>query len=296
MTWQGGSGGRGGFETELQVVAYFRRFGTPGWSEAWYSWLQRLKGWGRLSNAWSYGRRIPLLTVSAGAEGIAGRVQSQAWGDVHEVQVGFRPLPGAVWERVARGLAAEARYTVQLLERDLPLELLAMLASAGASLFPATESDIAAQCSCPDPVTPCKHVVQVVYHARTQISADPSLLLAFRGRTREELLAMLRALRAPGSAGEPEPLGDGSAEAAPDGPPLLAGPADAFWRAGPGLAELDLSFRPPADDALPVKQIGHVPYGYNKREFTKLMERTYQAMSAHALRLAMGSEAAGEVG
>lgn len=288
MTWQG-YGGRHGFDSELQLVTYYRQYGTAGWGQAWFWSLQRLKGWERLASGWNYGRRMQVRELSVGRDGITAQVQ-QSWSDVYQAQIRFRPLPDAVWDRVADMLAAEARYAVQLLEGDLPLEVLSVLAAAGASLFPAAPDEIEAACSCPDGKVPCKHIVQVCHHVWTRIGADPLLLLALRGRTTGELLAALRARRAPepGAADVPVPAQDHAQEPDEDG--LLGSSPEAFWRAGTGLAELELSFRPPAEDALPVKQLGHVPYGYNRREFTKLMERAYQAISAHALRLALGGE------
>ena len=64
------------------------------------------------------------------------------------------------------------------------------------ALFPRTWKELRARCSCPDWENPCKHIAAVLYVFADQLETDPWLLLAWRGRTREEILDPLR-----GSAG-----------------------------------------------------------------------------------------------
>ena len=72
--------------------------------------------------------------------------------------------------------------------------------------------------------------------------------------------------------------------------PLLSGSPDAFWAAPDGVPELALAFALPAVDALPVKRLGTPAFWQSRRNFADLMEQAYQAISAQALRLAVGDE------
>ena len=66
---------------------------------------------------------------------------------------------------------------------------------AGVALFPERGSHLITSCTCPDWATPCKHAAAVCYLMAEAFDDDPFLLLAFRGREREALLAELRARR-----------------------------------------------------------------------------------------------------
>jgi len=124
-------------------------------------------------------------------------------------------------------------------------EIQDLLTQAGVSLFPASGGDMKTTCSCPDYANPCKHVAATFYILGEKFDEDPFLMLTWRGRDRERLLADLRALR-----GAEVPL---AADVAPV--PLASlqeVPLDeGFWRV-PAVFE-ELVFQPmhsPAPDAL----------------------------------------------
>ena len=87
----------------------------------------------------------------------------------------------------------------------------------GIELFPSTwASSDAPRCSCPDRENPCKHIAAVLYVFADQLDSDPWLLLAWRGRTRDELLGYL----SEGRAGE---TSTGRADGLPPWWPLTPG-------------------------------------------------------------------------
>jgi uncharacterized Zn finger protein len=134
-------------------------------------------------------------------------------------------------------------------------ELEEIFAAAGAPLFPKHASDLNQRCSCPDSEVPCKHLAATFYLLAEAFDTDPFVILRWRGRDREALLARLRELR----ASEP-------AAATVDGTPRRPGaalaltgitqpPADPnrFWLPPPPLPP-----RPPAletDPALLLRQL-----------------------------------------
>ncbi len=83
--------------------------------------------------------------------------------------------------------------------------------NAGVELIPSRWEALGASCTCPDQENPCKHIAAVLYVFAAQLDADPWLLLAWRGRTRDDLLAHLRAR--PGASALPPwwPLRPGGA-------------------------------------------------------------------------------------
>jgi hypothetical protein len=154
------------------------------------------------------GRVVPGLTVEPD-----GRARSWWW-----------PLPAASHRSLIAGLvvdpsvegqrrAAESlteAVDVMVRERlageqlmiagEVPPDLEDVFGAAGVALFPRAWKELRARCSCPDWENPCKHIAAVLYVFADQLDADPWLLLAWRGRTRHEILDPLRGSSAAGSA------------------------------------------------------------------------------------------------
>ncbi len=59
-------------------------------------------------------------------------------------------------------------------------------------LLPLRWSDLRASCTCPDSANPCKHLAAVLYVFADQLDTDPWLLLQWRGRSRDEVIDLLR--------------------------------------------------------------------------------------------------------
>lgn len=130
----------------------------------------------------------------------------------------------AAWERVEQALRSRVGFVARLLAGEVPPDLETACAEVGLDLFPDRWSQLQANCSCPDWENPCKHLAAVLYVFADQLDADPWLLLTWRGRTREQLLAHLDALSPTGRA---------------DGLP-------AWWPLVPGGTDIDrLRWRPP---------------------------------------------------
>jgi uncharacterized Zn finger protein len=85
-------------------------------------------------------------------------------------------------------------YRAALLAGEIPHELVELFDELELPLFP---SELDLECSCPDWGKPCKHVSAVLYVLAEAFDDDPFLVLAWRGRGREELLAALRGLPEP---------------------------------------------------------------------------------------------------
>lgn len=102
------------------------------------------------------------------------------------------PTP-AQWTELTDAMSARVGFVARLLAGEVPPELEAAFDDAGVPLFPRTWDDVRAECSCPDFGNPCKHIAAVLYVFADQLDDDPWLLLEWKGRTRDELLAPLRA-------------------------------------------------------------------------------------------------------
>ena len=100
----------------------------------------------------------------------------------------------AQWTRILAALGSQALYRAALLAGEIPHELVELFEELELPLFPA---ELAMECSCPDWGKPCKHLSAVLYVLAEAFDDDPFLVLAWRGRGRDELLAALRGLPEP---------------------------------------------------------------------------------------------------
>ena len=128
----------------------------------------------------------------------------------YDVSIAVLPLTTAQWRAVERRLASQALFRAKLLAGEMPAEIEEVFADCGTPLFPRSAADLDMHCSCPDWGVPCKHLAAVCYVLAEAFDDDPFAMLAWRGRSREALLAALRAGGGSGSRA-------GSAAAAPAG-------------------------------------------------------------------------------
>jgi hypothetical protein len=108
------------------------------------------------------------------------------------VTVKLRQPTARQWKAVDAAFRDRVGFSARLLAGEVPPELEDVFRSAGVDLFPQRWSDLGASCSCPDWGNPCKHLAAVLYVFADQLDADPWLLLQWRGRTRDEILAHVR--------------------------------------------------------------------------------------------------------
>ena len=240
------------------------------WAE---KWLSALDGpWeGRLSRGKSYaqGGRVHDVQIEPGL--VTARVIGTR-PTPYRVELRLPTIDDAAWGRIAARLAERAANAAALLNGELPAEAEAAFADAGAALFPAPEERVAASCSCPDWVRPCKHAAALMYVIASALDQDPFLLFAMRGRTRDELLALMRSAEA----------SDGDTRATVPVPPRdLA------------RAEVDFfAFEPPADETKAgangvsdggiLKRLGQPPRSLGGAELRRELEAAYELLAERA--------------
>jgi uncharacterized Zn finger protein len=209
--------------------------GRSWWSRRFLDVLESFALGTRLTRGRSYARAGQVRSLAVAPGVVTASVQGSR-PKPYRVTIGLRPFAEPLWERIETLLAAQALYSARLLAGDLPPDLEQVFAEAGAPLFPAGMADLDLACNCPDFAVPCKHLAATFYLLAEAFDADPFQLLHWRGRSRERLLARLRALR----TGE---LGDdtsasrrparGRARSGPAAVAAAAAPVDAAVDAGP---------------------------------------------------------------
>jgi uncharacterized Zn finger protein len=270
-------------------------FGKSWWATRWIAALERLVNPGRLQRGRTYARAGQVVSLDITHDGVKAVVQGSR-PEPYRVDIHFKRLSDQEWDRVIDAMASQALYAARLLSGEMPETIEEVFAAAGTSLFPAEQHDMETTCTCPDwrnrkaevatrdGVMPCKHVAAVYYLLGERFDEDPFLMFLLRGRSKDDIIAALRARRA-----GPEPE-----VAAPDTESPVEPDVAAFWT-GPQAEEVALHFALPESDALAVKRLGPPSFVRDQvaDSFAATMERLYQQIGEYALLLALGEADAG---
>ncbi|MGH9046118.1 MAG: SWIM zinc finger family protein, partial [Acidimicrobiales bacterium] len=205
-------------------------FGSTWWAKAW---VDALEGRARLDpNRLPRGRTYARTGAAGELTLQPGEVRAPVQGSrakPYQVTVRVRTFEEHEWTRVLDAFAAEIGHTAALLDGELPPAVAADAAGVGLDLLPGP-GEIQPRCSCPDWADPCKHAAAVCYLVADELDRDPFGILLLRGRSREEVLAALRARRSTAStAGH-----GGGRSTRPSVDPGV--PARAAWQRDPASA------------------------------------------------------------
>ena len=263
------------------IKAQSKKFGQTWWSGQWLMALERLIDPARLSRGRSYARSGQVLNLDIQPGRIDSRVQGSA-PRPYKVKIEIKPLSEKEWDRVADGMSQQAIFAAKLLAGEMPENIEEAFAAAKVTLFPASRGDLKTACSCPDHSNPCKHIAAVYYLLGEQFDTDPFLLFRLRGKTKDEIISMLRTRRAQYALAEEE-----STAAEPSTPeeplePLEADP-DRFWHGPAELIDFRVTIAAPPIDAAPIKRLGAPKFWHGRQDFVALLAGAYQAISQAAL-------------
>jgi uncharacterized Zn finger protein len=259
--------------------------GESWWSRRFLSAIESILTGGRLTRGRTYARQGQVIDLGIGAGLAVAQVQGSRR-TPYGVQIIMPAASDNRWDAIVDALAAQAGYAARLLAGELPHQIEEVFAGAGVALFPERGSQLSTTCTCPDWATPCKHAAAVCYLMAEAFDDDPFLLLAFRGRNREGLLAELRQRR--GGVDDSTPEGAVAAEPAVVTTPLsddIAG----FWHSGPELA--DVHCLPRAAEA-PGSVLRLLPKGVlvlRGKETADLLEAAYAQLTGDAERRAFAA-------
>ncbi|CAG0956482.1 partial putative protein, partial [Anaerolineae bacterium] len=247
------------------IKAQSKKFGQTWWASRWLIALERLVDPGRLSRGRSYARSGQVLNIDI----TLGKVTAQVQGSrpqPYKVKIIIKPLSDAQWISAADAMAAQAIFAAKLLAGEMPNEIEEAFAVAKVSLFPLKSDDLITSCSCPDYSNPCKHIAAVYYLLGEQFDGDPFLLFRLRGKSKSEIMDLLRACRS-ASAGEAAPAKRSRAkrvEVVEEPVISLDAEIDRFWVMAADLADWRTTIERPPLDAAPIKRLGKPGFWHGK--------------------------------
>jgi len=185
----GGSGGMG------ETPPGGPEFGRTWWGRAWLEALEQRARLDpdRLPRGRDYARSGTVGELTLGPGEARARVQGRKT-EPYEVRIRVRRFTDDEWDRVLTAISARLGHAAALLDGELPPEIARDAAAAGLDLLPGG-GELGPRCSCPDDADPCKHSAAACYLITDALDTDPFALFLLRGRTRDQVLAGIRARR-----------------------------------------------------------------------------------------------------
>jgi uncharacterized Zn finger protein len=198
-------------------------FGRTWWGRAWLEALEQRARLDpdRLPRGRDYARSgaVGDLTLAPGEA--RARVQGRKT-EPYQVRIRVRRFTDDEWDRVLGAISAQLGHAAALLDGELPPEIADDVAGAGLDLLPGG-GELGPRCSCPDDADPCKHSAAACYLLTDALDTDPFTLFLLRGRTRDQVLAGIRARRRGAASGQAFAAGAGAAGQAEAQGPSWAG-------------------------------------------------------------------------
>lgn len=244
--------------------------GATWWSRRFIEVLESFGMGGRLSRGRNYARQGQVLSLSLSTSMVIALVQGSR-PTPYRARIAIKAFTTPEWQRIEHALAGKALYAAKLLAGEMPADIEVLFASLGLQLFPASSRELTMDCTCPDWEVPCKHLAAACYLLAESFDNDPFEILAWRGRSREDLLERLRTLR-----------GTARAAAAREEAPPLTRCLDTFWQrqtaSGPTLGDPTAEVRV---DAV-LDQLDGVPITVRRSDVVSLLRPAYLALRSPA--------------
>lgn len=256
--------------------------GETWWSQRWIGVLESFHMGARLNRGKSYARRGQVISIDVKKGTVSAKVQGTRKRP-YSVAIELPVLSDDEWDTVTGVMASQALFAAKLLSGEMPVTIEEAFDEAGVSLFPQSREELDTECSCPDWANPCKHIAAVYFLLAEQFDEDPFLIFTLRGRTKEEIIAVLREKRTEKLSEDVVP------EIVYDIVPLEEC-LDTYWEAG---EELDSFVTDPLTvegENVIVKRLGNAPFTVRGRDITVLLSEVYDAVRAAALQKAVEDE------
>ncbi|WP_308124082.1 SWIM zinc finger family protein [Mycolicibacterium xanthum] len=164
------------------------------WSQRFIEVLEAIGVGTRLQRGRNYARRGQVISLDVAPGLVSAQVQGSR-ARPYRVRIGITAFDKAQWSQIERALAEDALFAAALLASEMPSDIEDVFDAAGLSLFPGAAREVSMDCSCPDGAVPCKHLAATFYLLAEAFDEDPFVILAWRGREREDLLQNVAAAR-----------------------------------------------------------------------------------------------------
>ena len=224
------------------------------WAQRWLDLLDSYRFKKRLERARNYARQGNVLSIKFQGSKVLARVQGTE-PEPYQVSLSLDPFSDEQWGYVIETMSQRAIFAAKLLAGEMPQNIEEVFTANGLSLFPFTLADIRSKCSCPDKANPCKHIGAIYYQLGDRFSEDPFVLFQLRGRTKDQIIAALRQLRA--TSVEAPKLEPDTQDQTPNTHHLLK--LDSFWQYNEPLESALVVVAPPPKSETVLDVLGPMP-------------------------------------
>ncbi|MBU7010807.1 MAG: SWIM zinc finger family protein [Theionarchaea archaeon] len=254
--------------------------GETWWSHRWIGILKSFHMGARLNRGKAYARRGQVVSIDIEKGAVFASVQGTRKRP-YSVTILLPELSDDEWDKVTDALASQALFAAKLLSGEMPTTIEDAFDEVDVSLFPQSRKELDTECSCPDWANPCKHIAAVYFLLAEQFDEDPFLIFTLRGRTKEEIISILREKRAEKLSKE-----DMVSETDINKGALLEECLDTYWEAGEALDSFTINPINPEVENIILKRLGKAPFTVRGENAVSLLMKIYHAVSAAALQKA----------
>jgi len=264
----------GGIKTKSEHGA----IGSTWWSKRWVSVLESFNMGARLTRGRSYARQGQVLSIDVQPGQVKAKVQGSR-PRPYNVEIHLKPLSDQDWDKVTDAMADQALFAAKLLAGEMPTNIEEAFSAVQLSLFPTAARELETDCSCPDWANPCKHIAAVYYLLAERFDEDPFLIFKLRGRTKEQIIEVLRHKRAaslPAESASPSP--DADDPTAAENALSLEDHLDTFWQAGEALDSFTVNPTASRVDKAILKRLGDAPFTVAGQNISSLLAKAYDTV------------------
>ncbi len=155
-------------------------YGKTWWGQQWLNALTQIDMANRLPRGKTYANKGAVQNLKIEGNTISAQVRGSS-PRPYKVKLTVPLLSKTERDGLLTEIQENPAILAQLLNRQLPEELVEFAEKRGIRLFPRSFDDLGMGCSCPDYATPCKHLAAVVYIIANEIDRNPFLVFQLKG-------------------------------------------------------------------------------------------------------------------
>ncbi|GAB4019442.1 SNF2-related protein [Spirosoma koreense] len=155
-------------------------YGKTWWGQQWLNALTNIDLANRLPRGRTYANQGAVMGLSIANNLISASVKGTA-PRPYKAKLSVPLLTEQEKKWIITEIRENPATLAQLLNRQLPPELIEFTQRRGIRLFPNSFQDLSMGCSCPDQAEPCKHLAAVIYIIANEIDRNPFLVFQVKG-------------------------------------------------------------------------------------------------------------------
>ena len=155
-------------------------FGRTWWGEQWLSAFNGIDFSNRLPRGKRYANNGSVLEINILNGIVTAYVQGRRRSP-YSIEIVLQDFSDQRKKQILKAVSSNPVLLSRLLNRQLPPQILDLMAQLKIQLFPRHWNDVGAECSCPDWALPCKHIAAVIYLIANEIDKNPFLVFELHG-------------------------------------------------------------------------------------------------------------------